>query len=460
MGVKSSIFREYDIRGIVGKDLNEEVLETLGKGIGTFLVKNSGKKIVVGCDNRETSKPFSKSLIDGLLSVGIDVTFMGLCTTPMVYFAVCNEKFDGGIMVTASHNPPEFNGLKITAKNAFPVFGPDLQKIKQIIEREKFEVGKGKLSKESFEKDYLEMLSKKIRLSKKKLKVVVDTGNGVAGLVVAKVLRKWGVNVIEMFSELDASFPNHLPDPTQIENVTDLIEKVKEENADLGLGFDGDCDRVGVVTSRELVFADRVLCLLAKDFLEKHPGERVLVDVKCSQAIEDVVEQNNGKLVWWNTGHSLIKSKMKKDNILFAGEMSGHIFLSDEFFGFDDGLYAAGRILRLLSSSDESLDELLNELPIYFNTPEIRLDCDEENVDFIINEVRKFFVEKYPKSIILDGIRIMFDEGWALVRKSNTQPKIILRFEAYSQNELERIKSEVFSKLRGFEELKDIQGIK
>ncbi len=461
MQLNGEIFREYDIRGLVGKDLDENALELLGKGIGSFLLEKSGKKICVGHDNRDSSPGFAKALAKGLLSAGCNVAMIGLSTTPMLYFAVCKGKLDGGVMVTASHNPVEFNGLKVTEKNAFPVFGASLQEIRKIIGEKKFESGKGKLSRKKILPDYMKMLAKKIRLPKKrKLKVVVDTGNGVGGIVAGKILRKWGCRVIEQHTELDSSFPHHLPDPTVEENVKDLCERVVKEKADLGLGFDGDADRLGVVTgSGKMVFADKILALLARDFLARNKGQKVIGDVKCSRLFEDVVEKAGGKAVLWKTGHSLVKAKMRDEKILLAGEMSGHIFFGDEFFGFDDGVYAGGRLLRILCSQEKSLDELVGEMPVYFNTPEIRVDCPEESKGRIVGEVKDFFLKKYPGSVTIDGIRVVFEDGWALVRKSNTQPKLILRFEADSVKALENIKKTVVEKLSEYSELKGLDSV-
>ncbi|MDO8633706.1 MAG: phosphomannomutase/phosphoglucomutase [archaeon] len=442
MEAKPTIFREYDIRGLVGKELDENALELLGKGIGTYLAKTSGKKIVVGHDNRKTSPAYAESLASGLVSTGCQVTLVGLATTPMVYFETCNGNYDGGAIITASHNPPEFNGVKVTSKKAFPVFGEQLQEIRGIIEKKEFLAGKGSMGAKTIVDSYARMLSEKIKIPKK-VKVVVDTGNGVAGIIVPRVLRQWGVEVIELFTDLDDSFPNHLPDPTEEKNMQELSRKVVEEKADLGLGFDGDCDRLGVVTSSgELVFADKVLCVLALDFLKKHRGEKILADVKCSKLVQGVVEKNGGKLVWSKTGHSLIKSKMREEKILLAGEMSGHLFFADEFYGFDDALYAAGRLLRAIKDGKE-LGRVLESFPVYFNTPEIRLDCSEEKKEEIVQKVKKHFLEKYPLSVTIDGIRVVFPHGWGLVRKSNTQAKLILRFEADSKKELEKIREEI-----------------
>lgn len=447
MPLNQHIFREYDIRGVVGVDLGEKALEELGWGIGSFLRKTSGKSVVVGHDNRKSSHGFAKALVEGLRASGCDVTFIGLSTTPMLYFAVCKDGFDGGIEVTASHNPPEFNGLKATQKNAFPIFGDQIQEIRKIIGQKNFASGKGKLSKKDFLASYKKMLVQKIRLSKK-LKIVVDTGNGTAGMVAPQLLKAWGCEVIEQHTVLDNSFPNHLPDPAEPKNIQDLLERVKIENADLGLGFDGDCDRLGLVSgSGEIVFADKVIAILSKGFLEKNPGERVLVDVKCSRAVQDVVENLGGKIVWGKTGHSLIKSKMKEEKILFAGEMSGHIFFRDDFFGFDDALYAAGRLLQVLCETGRTVDDFLAEMPLYYNTPEIRLDCPEEKKDEVVQAAKEFFLKKYPKSQTIDGIRIAFEDGFALIRKSNTQAKIILRFEANTKAGLERIKKTVMGKV-------------
>ena len=455
MKLPQEIFREYDIRGLVGKQLNEEAMELLGKGFGTFIQNKSGKRVVVGNDSRESSEKFRKSFIEGLTSTGCSVTSIGLATTPMLYFAVNLLEADAGVSVTASHNPIEFNGIKLTEKKAFPVFGKEIQEIRKIIEGKNFAAGKGSVEEKSIKKNYLEMLKQKIRLGRKKLRVVVDTGNGTAGIVAGDALRQWGCEVIELFTELDSSFPNHLPDPTVKENLQELIAKVKEEKADIGIGIDGDADRIGVVDGKgSIVWADKLLAVFAKEFLQKNFGKKVLFDVKCSEAVVEVVKANGGKPIIWKTGHSLIKSKMREDNILLAGEMSGHIFFKDEFFGFDDAVYAAGRLLRILSNSDKSLSEIEAEIPQYVNTPEQRIDCEETEKEKIVQKVAKHFKKKYPDSITIDGIRIKFSDGWGLVRKSNTQPKLILRFEAKSEKELEKIRKEIAEKLKEFKAVK------
>ncbi|MBI4044808.1 MAG: phosphomannomutase/phosphoglucomutase [Candidatus Diapherotrites archaeon] len=442
MSLTHEIFREYDIRGLVDRELSPRTMGLLGKGIGTFFRKTGGEKIAVGHDNRKTSPAYAQALARGLVSTGCHVTLVGLATTPMVYFETCKGNYDGCAIVTASHNPPEFNGLKLASKKTAPVFGEQLQQIRKIIEKKEFLAGKGSLCAKTVADSYAAMLSGKIRLPKK-IKVVVDTGNGVAGMIAPGVLRSWGLEVVELFTGLDGSFPNHLPDPTEEKNMRALSRKVVEEKADLGLGFDGDADRLGVVTSNgELVFADKILCVLALDFLKKHPGGKILADVKCSRLVQDIAEKNGGEVVWWKTGHSLIKSKMREEKILLAGEMSGHMFFADEFYGFDDALYAAGRLLGAIQDG-KGLCRVLESFPVYFNTPEIRLDCPEEKKGAIVEKVKKHFLEKFPSSVTIDGIRVVFPHGWGLVRKSNTQAKLILRFEADSGKELEKIRAEV-----------------
>lgn len=448
------IFREYDIRGVVDKDLTEEVMEFIGKAYGTLIAKKGSETVVCGHDNRESSERLQRALINGLVSAGCNVIDIGLSSSPMMYYAVHKLNAAAGMNVTGSHNPKEFNGVKITREKALPVYGEEIQKIRDIIEKGQFKLGKGKVEKGKILQDYFKMLREKISL-KKKVKVVVDCGNGTAGIIAPKIFKDWGCEVVELYCELDGSFPNHLPDPVKPEFLQDLIKKVKEEKADLGIGLDGDVDRIGVVDSEgNIIWGDTLMILFAMEILQKNPGAKILFEVKCSQALYEEIEKNGGKPIIWKTGHSLIKAKMREENALLAGEMSGHMFFADEYFGFDDAVYAAGRLLRILSESEKSIKELLENIPKYFSTPEIRLDCSDTEKERIVNEVKEYFLEKYPDSVTVDGIRIIMPNGWALVRKSNTQPKIIVRFEAKTEERLEEIKKEVMEKLAEYPAVK------
>lgn len=452
----ATIFREYDIRGIVGKELSEEAFELLGRAYGTYLLGFGSKKAIVGHDNRQSSASYKNAFIKGLLSTGCDTIDVGMVVTPMLYFARKKWKTDGGAMITASHNPPEYNGIKLTQGNGC-IFGKEIQKIRKIAESEKFAGGKGKSVKKGISKEYAKMIAKKIRL-KKKLKVVVDCGNGTASPFAPKIFRSLGCRVLELFCDSDPNFPNHFPDPTVPKNLSELVKKVAQEKADVGIALDGDSDRIGVVDDAgNILFGDTLLILFSREILAKNKNATVIVEVKCSQSLIDEVQKLGGQTAISATGHSIIEERMHKENALLAGEMSGHIYFGDEYYSFDDAIYAGARLLRLLSQSEKKLSQMLVDAPKYFNTPEIRVDCPEEKKQQIVEETKKFFSKKYPKSATVDGIRVVFPDGWALVRKSNTQPKLILRFESKTQQGLERIKSEVLQKLREFEPLRGLK---
>ncbi len=452
MEVNPEIFREYDIRGIAERDLTNETVGAIGKSFGTYLRKRKMKEVVVGRGIRASSERIENALIEGLLSAGCNVTEIGLSSTPQLYFSILHLKKDAGINVTGSHNPIEFNGFKI-AVGKLTIYGKEIQQLREIIEKEKFAEGKGRLEKAGTEVAYLSAIKERIKI-KRKLKVVVDAGNGMASELAPKLFREIGCEVVPIYCRLDGSFPNHLPDPTVLEYMQELIEKVKEEKADLGIGLDGDVDRIGVVDENgKIVFADRILILYAKDVLKKKPGSKIIFDVKCSEALKKEIEKNGGKPLMWKTGHSLIKAKLFEENAPLAGEMSGHMFFADNYYGFDDALFASCRLLQILGESSKSLSELLADAPKYYSTPEIRADCPDDEKFNVVKEVKKHFKEKY-KTIDVDGVRVLFKEGWGLVRASNTQPKIILRFEAKTEKGLEKIKEEILEKLREFPEVK------
>ncbi len=449
LAASETIFREYDIRGIVGKELSEELFESLGKAYGTYLSGFGSKKAVVGHDNRKSSKSFKNAFIKGLLSAGCSAIDVGMVVSPMVYFARKIWKIDGGAMITASHNPPEYNGLKLM-QGAGCIFGKEIQKIKQITESKKFFLGKGKLFKKNIVKEYEKMISKKIKL-KKKLKIVIDCGNGTASPFAPKIFSKIGCKVEKLFCKSDPNFPNHFPDPTIPEFLQELIKKVIEKKADAGIALDGDSDRIGVIDDKgNILFGDQLLILFSRELAAKHKNPKIIVEVKCSMSLIDEIEKLGGKAIMSATGHSIIENRMHKEHALLAGEMSGHIYFGDEYYSFDDAIYAGARLMRLLSLSDKKLSELLVDAPKYYNTPEIRVDCDPKKIGEIVEETKNFFSAKYPKSVTVDGIRVIFSDGWALVRKSNTQPKLIMRFESKTPQGLERIKNEVLAKLGEF----------
>lgn len=456
LDVEKSIFREYDIRGIVGSELTKDVFEFLGKAYGTYIQGFGSKKVVVGFDNRESSSGFSNSFINGLKSTGCFVIDLGVVVTPMLYFARKKWGIDGGAIITASHNPSEYNGLKLTQGTGC-IFGNEIQKIRKLVLEENFLSGSGTVEKKDIVKEYEVMLKEKIIL-KRKLKVVIDCGNGTASFFATKLFRKLGVEVVELFCDSDPSFPNHFPDPTVPEFLEDLIKKVKEEKADLGVSFDGDADRIGVVDETgNILFGDQLMMLFSKEILEKNKGATIIVEVKCSAALIEDIKKNGGKVVLSATGHSIIEEQMHSKKALFAGEMSGHIYFGDEYYSFDDAFYAFARLLRLLCNDNKKLSELFLGLPKYYNTPEIRVDCSEEKKAEIVEKTKEFFLAKYPNSITVDGIRIIFKDGWGLIRKSNTGPKLILRFESKTKEGLLRIKNEVLEKLKEFPHLQNLK---
>ncbi len=449
MKVNPNIFRQYDIRGLVNEELSGNFSEFLGKAIGTYLIENGGKIAVVGHDNRPSSPSFAKNLIKGLVSTGIEVLDVGLVPTPAYYFSVIYFEAHGGAMITGSHNPSEFNGFKISKGN-HAVFGEEIQKIRQLMEKENFIEGKGSVIKKSVLKIYAETILKKVSL-KKKLKVVLDCGNGVGSVIAPEILRKLNTNLTELYCVSDGTFPNHHPDPTLPSTLTDLIAKVKELNADIGIALDGDADRIGVVDEKgNILWGDQLMILFSRELLEKIPGAKILVEVKCSQALIDDIKNHKGRPVLSPTGHSIIEAKMVEEHAYIAGEMSGHMFFRDEYFGFDDAIYASARILRILSNSDKKLSEMLADAPKYFSSPEIRVECSDEEKFEVVKKVGDFFKENH-KVIGVDGARVLFEDGWGLIRASNTQPVLVLRFEAKTKQFLEEIKSKFRQKLNEFE---------
>ncbi len=440
------IFREYDIRGIVDKDLTEDTVEKVGKAYGSIIQGN----VVVGKDIRQSSEKFSKALIKGIRSTGCNVIDIGVSTTPLLYFSIHYYKQAGGVMVTGSHNPIEFNGLKL-CKEVLSIHGEGIQDIRKIIEKKEFKTGKGKLSNKKPLAHYNSYVKKDIKLNKK-LKVVIDAGNGTAGLTAKKLLQDLGCEVIPLYCEPDGKFPNHLPDPTVVEYLQDLVKKVREEKADVGIGYDGDADRIGIVDEKgEIIWGDRLLMLYSKELQARKPGSKIVFDVKCSNLLEEAIKQHGGIPIMWKTGHSLLKSKMHEENAEIAGEMSGHMFFKDRFLGFDDAVYASCRFLEILSNTDKKASQLLEDVPKTYYTPEIRVDCSEDKKFRIPEELKKELRNEFTICDI-DGARIQFQDGWGLVRASNTQPVLVLRFEAQTQQRLEEIRRFVEGKV---EEIKN-----
>jgi phosphomannomutase/phosphoglucomutase len=445
MPINPQIFREYDIRGVVNKDLTPDVVRTLGRGFGTHMTQSGRRDLVVGRDGRLSSKAFAEALIEGLLSTGCNVVNIGLCPTPVYYFSVFHLDKDGGMVVTGSHNPPEFNGFKVSVGKS-TIFGKEIQNLRRLIEKGEFVKGKGNLSEEEIIQPYQEYIKKNIRV-KKKMKVVIDAGNGTGGVVAGRLLRDLGCELEELYCEVDGRFPNHFPDPTIPENLKVLRDRVKKTRADVGIGYDGDADRIGVVDDQgNIIWGDQLMILFSREILKDKEGAAFVAEVKCSQNLFDDIEKHGGKAMMWKTGHSLIKEKMREEKAVLGGEMSGHIFFADRYFGYDDAIYASCRLIELLSKTDKKLSELLSDVPRTFITPEIRVDCPDE-IKFRVVETVKETLKKDHPIIDVDGVRVKYEDGWGLVRASNTQPVLVLRFEALTQDRLNAIKDLVEKKV-------------
>ena len=441
MTINPTIFREYDIRGIVGQDLTPEVVEVLGRGIGSYLLNRGKKDIAVGRDCRLSSPAFGEAIALGLTAAGCDVTDIGTVPTPLLYFTVFHRKKEGGVMITGSHNPPEHNGFKVMAGEE-TLYGPEIKEIADLIAAGKFKTGDGKKSSYKVIPEYLDYVAGLIKLERP-LKVVVDAGNGTGGAVAVPLFRRLGCDVEELYCDMDGRFPHHHPDPTLPEAMQDLIRTVRETGADVGLGYDGDADRIGVVDDGgRLIWGDQLLIVFARDLLPHHPGATVISEVKASKVLYDEIARLGGKPIMWKTGHSLIKKKIKEEKAILAGEMSGHIFFVDRWFGFDDAIYASARLLEILSRSRKKLAEMLADLPRTVTTPEIRIYASEEVKFKIVDEVRRELQAKYPV-VTIDGVRAIFPKGWGLVRASNTQAVLVLRFEADTAEDLAAIQKEV-----------------
>lgn len=448
--MNTNIFRKYDIRGVADQDLNDAAVQEIGRAFASHLIKKarlSNPEIVLGRDIRPSSNRIFKVLSQALLDSGVSVTDIGIVTTPIAYFSVLHLKKTAAIMITGSHNPPEYNGLKITiGKQSF--FGDDIQSLIPLIQKKDFVTGKGKLDATETIPAYQDYL-KGLFHFKRKLKVVIDSGNGTAGLAAPKLLREFGHEVIDLFSEPDSRFPNHHPDPTVEENLQDLIKAVKASKADVGIAFDGDADRVGVVDEKgAIIWGDKLLILFSRFILKQNPGAKFIGDVKCSYLFFEDVAKHGGKAMMWKTGHALIKQKLQEEGALLGGEMSGHMFFADRYFGFDDGLYAGIRVLEILDQSKKKLSELLSDVPKTYSTPEIRFETPDEEKFGIVARVADYFKGRYRTSD-MDGVRIDFGDGWGLLRASNTQPVLVMRFEAKTEKRLAEIRALVESKISG-----------
>lgn len=443
--MEAKIFREYDIRGIAGKQLNENDVMLIGKAVGTFLLNQGRSQLVVGRDCRLTSDLYTEKVIEGLLSTGCDVVDIGVCPTPVMYFSIQHFKKEGGVMVTASHNPPEYNGFKLCS-GTDSIHGEDIKALYRMIEEGKFREGKGTLSQADAITPYKSYLYENIKIPRI-LNIGVDAGNGTSGPVAVPVLKHFGFNVHDLYCDMDGTFPNHEADPTVAANLKDLIALVKEKKLDVGIGYDGDGDRIGVVDENgKIVYGDQLMIVFAREILSRKPGATFISEVKCSKTMYDDIRKHGGNAVMWKTGHSLIKKKMKEEKAALAGEMSGHIFFADRYLGFDDALYATLRLLEIISTTGKTMSQLLEGIPVTFNTPEIRVDCPDEIKFQVVEKITEFFRARH-EVIDIDGVRVLFDDGWGLVRASNTQPALVLRFEAMTEIRLQEIRTYVESAL-------------
>lgn len=448
--INKQIFRQYDIRGIVGEDLTEESLYLIGKGYGTYMRRKGYKTVAVGGDARPSTPGFVDEFCRGLLSTGCDITRIGIVATPVLYFSIWKLKTDGGAMITASHNPSQYNGIKLNL-GLGSVYAEELQKVLQIILKEDFELGEGKLEEyEGMNETYMDYIVSNIHLERP-VKVVVDGGNGMGGPYLPPILRRLGCEVIELYTDPDGTFPNHHPDPTVEKYMKDLSAKVTESGFEVGIGLDGDADRIGVVDEKgKMLYGDQILNILARDYLRKNPGMPVIADVKCSKNLYDDIRKHGGKPIMYKTGHANIKMHMKEIGVEFAGEMSGHVFLADRYLGFDDAIYVSARFIEIVSQTGESVSSYLADQPKMYNTPELHVPCaDERKFDVVAKVCEEFKAEGYDVNDI-DGARITFDDGWGLVRASNTTPVLVTRYEATSEVRMNEIKVLIEGKIKKY----------
>lgn len=447
-----NIFREYDIRGIIGKELNAENAELIGKAFGGYLQKISGKNVVISCDNRKGGEELKQAFANGMALTGCKVDDLGTALSPMLYYAVCRFGYDGGVSVTGSHNPKGYSGFKMVEKKARALFGKEIAKLYETVKAKKFAKGNGRVSQRNDTQEiYINEIAERIRL-KKPIKIVLDCGNGTASFFAPKLLKKIGCKVIEQCCESDPEFPNHLPDPEVEANVEDLKRRVVEECAELGVALDGDGDRVGIVDETGKKWhAEYLLLLLARDLLKRRKNAKIVLDIKSSMVLFNEIKKLGGRPMFWKAGHSLMKQKMREEKALLGGELSGHIFFAEDYYGFDDASYAACRILEYHSAFDVPFSEHFKGLQQMFSTHEIKLPCPDDKKFAVVEKVKKHFLKKYPKSLKVDGIRIVFGKNdWALVRASNTNPYLTLRFEAEEKQKLEEIQKIVREKLKEF----------
>ncbi|MGA3041493.1 MAG: phosphomannomutase/phosphoglucomutase [Bryobacteraceae bacterium] len=435
-----AIFREYDIRGVADVELRDVDVEMLGRAAGTYLRRHGGDRVNLGRDCRLSSERLRNALLCGLKASGCQVTDIGVAPTPLLYYSVFHLQADAGVMITGSHNPPEYNGFKIVCGSS-TIHGEEIQEIRQLIERRDFLTGAGSERSVDVVEPYVNEIVTQFHFARR-IKVVIDAGNGTGGPVMHRLLDKLDCEATELFFEMDGRFPNHHPDPTVLENLEPLAACVRQQGADLGIAFDGDTDRIGAVDEQgNVVYGDRLMIVYAREILSRKPGATFIGEVKCSQSLYDDIRKRGGNAIMWRTGHSPIKAKMKESHAELAGEMSGHMFFADRYYGFDDALYAACRLIEIVAQSGQPLSAQLADLPQTFTTPEIRVDCADHIKFEIVRRVTDRLRQTH--SIVdVDGVRVLFPEGWGLVRASNTQPVLVMRFEASTPELLEQYRKE------------------
>ena len=434
------VFREYDIRGVVEDDFTDDFVVDLGRAYATILIEAGKSTITLGRDCRLSSDALRDLLIEGLIPAGINVVDVGIVPTPLLYFSVLHWKMDGGAMITGSHNAAEYNGFKLGV-GPTTIFGEEIQRVRKIVEARAFKTtgAKGTLSGRPVIADYNQYIHEHITL-KPGLKVAVDGGNGCGGVIAAPLMRAMGVETVELFIEMDGRFPNHHPDPTVEENMRDLQAAVKRSGAQVGIAYDGDADRIGAVDENgRIVWGDELLIAYSRSILKERPGAAIIGDVKCSRRLYEDIARNGGRPIMWKTGHSLIKSKLKEESAALAGEMSGHMFFNDRYYGFDDAIYSSFRLLEILSREGRGLGAILSDLPVTQFTPEIRLDCPDDQKFEVVRRAAEYFQAHY-ETIAIDGARVNFPGGWGLGRASNTQPALVMRFEADDASRLAEIR--------------------
>ena len=446
-----SIFKAYDIRGIVDDTLTLEITHQIGQSVGSEVIANGGNSIVIGRDGRLSGPALSEALANGLRASGVNVIDIGVAPSPVVYYSSYSKGIPSCIAITGSHNPPNYNGFKMVVEGT-TLSAERIQDVKQRIIDNNFAQGAGTYTQEEVIDDYIERIVNDVKPARK-MKIVIDCGNGVGGATAPQVFKQLGCEVIELFSEVDGTFPNHHPDPSQVENLQDLIKAVKDNDAELGLAFDGDADRLGVVSKKgEIIWADRQMILFARDIISRNPNTDIIYDVKCSRNLPVEIEKAGGNPIMWRTGHSFVKAKLKETGAALAGEMSGHIFFKERWFGFDDGVYAGARLIEILSKMDQTPQEVFDALPNSINTPELRIDFAEgEHYTFMdkLKEVADFGDAEVSK---IDGLRVDYKDGFGLIRPSNTTPILVLRFEADTQEALTRIQNEFSAAIKGIDD--------